>query len=1716
MNNRPRRALRFSRFARALAAAMLAPALVVVGVLIPAAPAQAEANFNVACGDIYGPLGLVGMMDLGNRTPGTVTVALAPGCTYVVDEPAWNWVGSDKVYYDSAFWPINDRISHGHLIVEGNGATITRPSDGPRYRFFDLDWRGELTLKDLTISGGLAPHGYDANYYIAGYGESGGAIRNDGRLTLVNVTMTNNTSGHGENGSDGGSGDGYPGGEGGDGGAIFNSGTLVVSGSTIVNNRSGSGGNGGGGWWNGGRGGKSGDGAGVANQGSLTVTDSTILNNYSGDVGIGGGGAYGAPTATKGRGAGIYSASGSVVVNRSLLKGNRADGALAGEGGAIAIGGGSLSVNNSTFSSNLAWRGGALHLTNATGTVRNSTFSDNDATGDGDQNSGDVAAMDRGATLSFVNTVMTNNDAGQKDCDMQVFDPEVTYSSLGGLISDENTDCGTNTVLLDPNLEALGDFGGPTWSRLPRANSALLGAGVAAYCGGVDQRGAARPASGCDVGAVERVTVTTPGSISGPAVVPLNTATAFTASSSSGGAPLTYSWSVSGVGATFSSSTVASPNITFTSSGIAILHLNVRLTGSSPSETVTVSDFTVKVPPAGNRPPTLAWTGTPASAVNEGDTTRFSYSYSDPDGDSLSAPVGYPYCGTVGSITSQSRSAGAGWFDCEFPNGQANSTVTMRIEDQWSTPTTVTQVVAVAEVAPTITVIGDSTANEGTVTSYAYTIHEPGSDTFTPVTNCVGTGSSKVAGSDVYTPGTHDTSGRFECRWALGPASTAATVTANGGAGSKSVTVSNVAPSVAISGGASVDENGATQSTLYRYLLNATDPGDQSSLSYVSGSASCGGSAGFVVSADLTAVVCRFANGPGSALVTAQVRDPSGALSTGGGQTVTVNNVAPTVTVTQPSGPVVEGDTAYYAVTATDPGLDVLTITAPNGCTAGSVNAATLGRLTATLACVYADGPGTRSRTVQVSDGVASGTAVVTGQQVLNSAPTIDANFVTPWTRQHETVTLIFGAVTDPGTDTVTSVRVNWGDGSHTDLVWPVPAGEASHVYVLPGQYTPTIDLVDEDGTHADRGPDLWVYAYDAIASTVINAPLSAVEGTPTTITFSVNEDFEIDYLMCYKDYSTDPMGIPVLPTNLVVTARGGSFQCTWPQWGMTAEVYLGIVDAGWTMASVQIENSPSVITWDDPTPVTVTEDNTRWVRFHFHASDIGARPLSASAFWEEGNYGGCGSGNLMGNTSGTARPVFDPATGAGYVDCMFLDGPQAAHVGVGITDGILGEFVTRTVTVLNAEPIVTLRALAGSVDEGSSVEFEFSVSDAEPNIFTILNRSCGTGGTVTRIMYNGWSGGFTCRYDDGPVTALASVTVSDGHATVTGVAAVQVIDQGPVGELTGGDFYEPDQDYTLTLANLRDPGIDTVHTVVIDWGDGSTSRVTDGSRSFTHRYQGIGTHTISLSIVDEDGESVIGTKQVRDVDHVFPVFTPHGDQTIERNWDYGSINFWPTLHATDDRGVVLLGCWPDQVYYLGDVSMQCFAHDAAGNVSWDYWTLHVVDTVLPVLTPSQTRFEATSTAGAVVTFGVSVVDKGLPAPMDQRALNCSLASGTLLPIGDTPVHCSATDDAGNTGIVDFTITVADTTPPAVTAPAGFSVSATGPGGATATYSAATAYDTLSGELTPSCTPVSGSTFSLGVTTVTCSATDGAGNVGSAGFTVTVVDDVDAGRHDLR
>jgi hypothetical protein len=114
-----------------------------------------------------------------------------------------------------------------------------------------------------------------------------------------------------------------------------------------------------------------------------------------------------------------------------------------------------------------------------------------------------------------------------------------------------------------------------------------------------------------------------------------------------------------------------------------------------------------------------------------------------------------------------------------------------------------------------------------------------------------------------------------------------------------------------------------------------------------------------------------------------------------------------------------------------------------------------------------------------------------------------------------------------------------------------------------------------------------------------------------------------------------------------------------------------------------------------------------------------------------------------------------------------------------------------------------------------------------------------------------------------------------------------------------------------------------------------------------------------------------------------------------------------------------------------------------------------------------------------------------------------SQASGTAFALGATTVTATATDTASNSSLCSFTVTVRDTTAPSLTCPANVTVETLDPTGADVSYGLASATDTSS-SVTVSYSYPSGSRFVSGVTPVSVTATDAAGNVTRCDFQVSV------------
>jgi HYR domain len=233
------------------------------------------------------------------------------------------------------------------------------------------------------------------------------------------------------------------------------------------------------------------------------------------------------------------------------------------------------------------------------------------------------------------------------------------------------------------------------------------------------------------------------------------------------------------------------------------------------------------------------------------------------------------------------------------------------------------------------------------------------------------------------------------------------------------------------------------------------------------------------------------------------------------------------------------------------------------------------------------------------------------------------------------------------------------------------------------------------------------------------------------------------------------------------------------------------------------------------------------------------------------------------------------------------------------------------------------------------------------------------------------------------------------------------------------------------------------------------------------------------------------------------PTFGSTPDITVEATSASGAVVDLSGVSASDDNGTPAIVCSPSSgTFPLGTTPVSCTATDTVtSETSTASFNVTVQDTTAPSLSlPSNISAAATSSSGATVSYTASasdVVDGSVTA-------NCSPSSGSTFGFGTTTVNCSATDSHGNSANGSFTVTVSDSTPPVVSVPSSpVTATTTTLGSVPVTYSAS-ATDNIDGALAVSCDHTSGSSFAIGSTTVTCSATDAHGNTGSASFTVTV------------
>lgn len=1593
------------------------------------------------------------------------------------------------------------------LTVEGNGATIQRTAgeaEGNRFRFIEVALDKTVTLKDLTLKGGYTAVGWSGNDTKSKRAPQGGAIYSRGNLTLDNVTFINNKTGRGGAGADGGRNEGYSGGNGGSGGAVYSEGSLSVINSTFTGNRTGDGGSGGFGFARGGTGGESGQGGAIAVYASLTMSGTEISDNSVGNVGAAGNSVLGGFTgfAARGSGAGVYVGGGDASVDSSLFSGNVTTGEFAYGGGLAAAPGGGLKVTNSTFVGNSAYRGAALWANNRAGTVTNSTF-----TGNTSENGGDVAALDYGGSVAFANTLMQAN-GNSSDCGPAREGAAAAYSDAGGLMSDSAGSCGNTATTAEPRLGPLQENGGPSRTRALLTGSPALDAGVSFLCTSADQRGVLRPqGSGCDIGAFEVGVNPAPGPFDGPTGTTVGVATTYSSTLSSSGIPYSYAWSVTGVTATIVGAATRTPKITFTQAGTATVSVKVYAAGSLVQEAVATSRD-IAVGRADNVAPTVRFTNPPASA-QQGEFRTFTFSASDSEGDGVALQPGDASCGG-GTLSNSSMTGNDGSITCFYATAGFIAPVTVKVTDAFGAKSTAARTDVYVNAIPPVIVFtgGPATTTESqTAVTYTYTVTLSVPGIPAPTTSCASASGyvAKKAGSDTLT-GTNGTfTGTFQCYVRQGPDTGTASVSYGGTTTNLAITATNVAPRATISGPATVDENANTP---YRYELAINEPGSDDDAKLVPELSSCGAN-GTVSATDNAGIECSFPSGPANSTIDVTVRDKDGELSQAS-YVVSIENVAP-VFETVIADDAVEGQADVVYFSAYDQGTEVFTVVPPRYCV---VNASTVNSprvVTGSLTCTFPDGPAVYDSTLGVSDGTDTSESTFT-TNVANSAPTARYSMSQESYLVGTAPPTLSVNMTDAGTDTVTSWTVFWGDGK-SDSYQGVPS-TASHAYGAPyGQKYITIQVTDEDGTFMlpDAGVRIFVNA-GVPTLTLGDYNATAEEGETTRFTFSIANAagaIRTSAPTCGAD-SPSFGSKPNRVSPVTLSGNGGYWECTWGDAPVGGAVRLGgitVFDEGPNsvskQTSVTVQDVAPAFAWSEDNVDEIVEGEENLITFSFEAPDPGdlVRLDPTPTCGAQGQF--------------VASSLSTDDDGKGWFQCRYPDVKAPLSTGPTLTLRTYGGYEQTFALPLQVVPGPGVR-IAGStsVQEGSDAQFTYTVADG----FTVVgDPRCGAGTLVSSSVEDLT---FTCRFPDDTAKASVSVTATDGTTPTTFSKTLRVTNVAPTVSL-GGDIsrgYQPNQLWSLTFENYVDPGLDTMQTITVIWGDGTETSYDSLSDKPSHTYAETGLRYIDIRIVDEDGTHQFSYGYTYSPDRVAPVLTlPAGNLVEQEATSAAGASVDWTVTITDDReGPLVLECVTDGIddipsvprasgdlYPIGDTVIHCTGYDQGSNLVDGYFTVRVADTVSPsIVTPTVAPVRATSAAGAVVTFDVTASD----AISGTLSPTCSPVSGSTFRIGVTKVTCVQADGSGNVGKASFEVTVEDPLYPIITTQGDLTAEATGPSGAAVTFGAITATDLVDGTVDVTCLPASSSIFDLGDTKVACTATDSDDNEATESFTVHVVD----------
>ena len=592
------------------------------------------------------------------------------------------------------------------------------------------------------------------------------------------------------------------------------------------------------------------------------------------------------------------------------------------------------------------------------------------------------------------------------------------------------------------------------------------------------------------------------------------------------------------------------------------------------------------------------------------------------------------------------------------------------------------------------------------------------------------------------------------------------------------------------------------------------------------------------------------------------VQDNDGQSSNPATVDITVNNLAPKIDDIQLPDTIIEGTEITISAIASDSGNDELTYT-------WTIDGQTTNTQQPTISQTFVDN-GIYNATLTVTDPYGGSDSQTFDIIVDNAAPTVDAG-EDRTVNEGETVTLS-GTYSDLGVNDTHTAQWEFDDG--TIIEEPT----AQRTYSEPGSYTATFTVTDNDGASTSQTINITV---NNTAPTInsLTGDTNIDEGDTATFNASATDsgNGELTYTWDFGDatpqLSVESNSLPVTHTY----ADNGNYTVT-----------LAVEDENGASSvqtlDITVDNVPPAIASIDGA-TTANEGET--VTYTASVSDPGDDELT---------YNWTVNGEPINNES-------DPET----IDYTFADNGNY-NLSLTVTDDD-GAATTSELEILvdNVAPTINIdSSITGN--EGEAIAFNPIIADPGNDTLTV---TLDFGDNSEPIAVNSEELPVTHTYtDNGNYTATLTVTDEDGAATNQTID-VTINNTAPVITSVTGDTEINEGEVATFNAIASDSGNDTL-TYTWDFGDGTSQlSVNSNQLPVTHTYADDGDYTVTLTVTDEEGESVSSTLDVT-VNNTAPaiaeitgetnisegtevtytaIASDRGNDTLTYSWDFGDGN---------------------------------------------------------------------------------------------------------------------------------------------------------------------------------------------------------------------------------